>query len=134
MLRVRSFRDLVDEAAAVDVSGWDFGWLGGRATEKRPEWGYSRLLAARLAQARSAMDIDTGGGEIIAGIPHLPSGMTVTEGWAPNVGHARDLLSPRGVEVVAVEPDSPLPFPDASFDLVTSRHPVRPTGHRSPGS
>jgi len=126
MLAMRSFRDLVEEAAAVDVSGWDFGWLDGRATEERPAWGYSRLLAKRLGHARSALDIDTGGGEVIAGVPRLPSRMTVTEGWAPNVAHARDLLSRRGVEVVAVEPDSPLPFPDASFDLVTSRHPVRP--------
>ena len=53
---MRSFDDLVAEAAAVDVSGWDFSWLGGRATEERPPWGYARLLAARLAQVASALD------------------------------------------------------------------------------
>jgi hypothetical protein len=36
---VRTFSDLVDEAAAVDVSGWNFEWLEGRATEQRPPWG-----------------------------------------------------------------------------------------------
>jgi SAM-dependent methyltransferase len=123
---VRTFEDLVEEAAAADVSGWGFGWLDGRATEERPPWGYSRLLASRLPHVASALDIDTGGGEILAEMPLLPSRMVVTEGWPPNVEHARRLLSPRGVEVVPVEPGRPLPFPDAAFELVSSRHPVSP--------
>jgi hypothetical protein len=123
---VRTFNELVDEAAAVNVSGWSFDWLKGRATEQRPPWAYSRLLAARLPQVGCALDVDTGGGEIIAQMPELPARMVVTEGWPPNVARARELLSPRGVEVVAVEPGRPLPFPDASFELVTSRHPVAP--------
>jgi SAM-dependent methyltransferase len=123
---VRAFDDLVDEAAAVDVSGWSFDWLDGRATEERPPWGYSRLLASRLAHVASALDIDTGGGEIIAEVPRLPPRMVVTEGWPPSVERARRLLSPRGVEVVPVEQGQPLPFPDAGFDLVSSRHPVSP--------
>lgn len=123
---MRSFEDLVDEAEAVDVSGWDFGWLDGRASEQRPPWGYSRLVAARLSQVGSALDIDTGGGEIVAQMLQLPNTMVVTEGWGPNVEHARRLLSPRGVQVVAVEQGEPLPFADATFELVTSRHPVKP--------
>jgi SAM-dependent methyltransferase len=123
---VRSFDELVDEAEAVDVSGWDFGWLDGRATEQRPPWGYSRLLALRLSEVGSALDIDTGGGETVAQMPQLPSTMVVTEGWAPNVERARRILSPRGVQVVAVEQGEPLPFADSSFELVTSRHPVKP--------
>jgi len=123
---VRAFKDLVNEAASADVSGWSFDWLDGRATEERPPWGYSRLLAARLAQVVSALDIDTGGGEIIAEVPRLPPWMVVTEGWPPNVERARRLLSHRGVEVVPVEQGRPLPFPEATFELVTSRHPVSP--------
>ena len=126
MVAVRAFGELVREAAAADVSGWDFGWLDGRATEERPPWGYSRLLASRLPGVDSALDIDTGGGEIIAAVPHLPPRMVVTEGWPPNIERAHSLLSPRGVEVVPARPDEPLPFPDASFQLVTSRHPVAP--------
>ncbi|MGZ4427623.1 MAG: hypothetical protein ACXVXC_15750 [Nocardioidaceae bacterium] len=38
---MRTFDDLIHEAAAADVSGWDFGWLDGRATEARPPWAYS---------------------------------------------------------------------------------------------
>jgi Methyltransferase domain len=123
---VRSFDDLVTEAATVEVSGWDFSWLDGRATEERPPWGYARLVAARLSQVGSALDLDTGGGEVIAEMPTLPARMCVTESWPPNVERARQLLGPRGVEVAAVGTDDPLPFPDATFELVTSRHPVRP--------
>lgn len=121
-----TFEDLIDEAACVDVSGWNFDWLDGRATEQRPPWRYSRLLAARLAQVTSALDIDTGGGEIIADLPRLPPRMVVTEGWRPNIERARHLLSRRGVDVVPVEQSQPLPFPEASFELVTSRHPINP--------
>jgi hypothetical protein len=111
---VRTFHDLAGEAASVDVSGWSFDWLDGRATEERPPWRYSRLLAARLAQVASALDIDTGGGEIIGEVPRLPPRMVVTDGWPPNVERARRLLSHRGVEVVPVAQGRPLPFPETS--------------------
>lgn len=120
----RTFEDLVEEAAAADVSGWDFGWLDGRASEERPPWGYARLLGERLAGVRSALDLDTGGGEVLAGLPALPPGMSVTEAWPPNAERARALLGPRGVDVVETSDGGPLPFPDASFELVSSRHPV----------
>lgn len=123
---MRDFEELVAEAQAADMTGWDFGWLDGRATEERPPWGYARLLAERLGRARSALDLDTGGGEVVASAPVLPPRMAVTEGWPPNAEKARALLGPRGVEVHEVLPGQPLPFDAASFDLVTSRHPVRP--------
>lgn len=123
---MRAYDELVAEAEDADVTGWGFGWLDGRATEERPGWRYSRLLATRLASAHSALDIDTGGGEVVNEASSLPTRMTVTEGWPPNAQRARDLLGPRGVEVVETQPGEPLPFPDGSFDLVTSRHPVSP--------
>ncbi|CAL9495389.1 hypothetical protein SUDANB95_03304 [Actinosynnema sp. ALI-1.44] len=126
MVLMRTFEDLVAEAAAVDVSGWDFGWLDGRATEERPPWGYVRLLSRRLPRATAALDIDTGGGEVLSEVPSFPARMCATEGWPPNAERAKALLGPRGVEVVRTPPDSGLPFPDGSFDLVVSRHPVRP--------
>ena len=123
---MRPFEELVAEAAAADVSGWGFGWLEGRATEERPPWGFARLLADRLSQARSALDIDTGGGEVVAEAPSLPSHMVVTEGWPPNARRARDLLASRGVRVVEKSHGAPLAFPDESFELVSARHPVSP--------
>jgi hypothetical protein len=52
--------------------------------------------------------------------------MCATETWPPNAKLARELLGPRGVEVFVVGECDPLPFPDATFQLVTSRHPVCP--------
>lgn len=120
----RSFDDLVAEADSVSVDGWDFSWLDGRASEQRPSWGYQRLLGERLAAVEAALDIQTGGGEVLAGVPALPPLMAATESWPPNLAKATALLHPRGAVVVADADEPPLPFADASFDLVVSRHPV----------
>ncbi|MER7678237.1 class I SAM-dependent methyltransferase [Streptomyces sp. NPDC096934] len=121
----RTFDDLVAEAASASVEGWDFSWFEGRATEQRPSWGYARAMGERLAEAVAALDIQTGGGEVLASAPRLPPVMAATEGWPPNVAKATTLLRPRGAVVVAAPEDAPLPFADGAFDLVTSRHPVR---------
>jgi hypothetical protein len=126
MVFVRDFEDLLAEAVDADLSGWGFGWLDGRATEERPPWGYARLMAQRLATAAAALDLDTGGGEVLAEAPSFPPRMCATESWPPNLERARELLSPRGIHVVPAVPGELLPFPDATFDLVTSRHPVAP--------
>ncbi|MEV1320649.1 class I SAM-dependent methyltransferase [Micromonospora arborensis] len=121
----RAAEDLIADAAAAPVDGWGFGWLAGRATEERPPWGYTRLVADRMARADAALDVDTGGGEVLAEVPHPPKLLTATEAWPPNVEVARRTLRRVGATVVAVAPDGPLPFRDSSFDLVVSRHPVR---------
>ncbi|QHC26461.1 methyltransferase domain-containing protein [Streptomyces sp. GS7] len=120
----RSFEELVAEADAVSVAGWDFSWLAGRATEQRPSWGYQRQLGERLARASAALDIQTGGGEVLAGAGAFPRVMAATESWPPNIARATALLHPLGAVVVADEDEPPLPFGDAAFDLVASRHPV----------
>jgi len=123
---MKPFDQLIAEAEAADVTGWGFGWLAGRATEERPPWGYARLLAQRLAQARSALDLDTGGGEVLAEAPRFPPRLCATEAWPPNARQAQARLAARGVDVVQVADGAALPFADAAFDLVTARHPVRP--------
>jgi hypothetical protein len=60
--------ELIAEGEAVPVAGWDFSWFDGRATEERPAWGYARLMAGRIARARAGLDVQTGGGEVLAGI------------------------------------------------------------------
>ncbi|MGH4033942.1 class I SAM-dependent methyltransferase [Actinomycetota bacterium Odt1-20B] len=120
----RSFDDLVREAETASVDGWDFSWFEGRATEERPSWRYAESMGERLAQASASLDIQTGGGEVLAQAPSLPSLAAATEGWPPNVAKASRLLAPRGVVVVASPEDARLPFADGTFDLVTSRHPV----------
>jgi SAM-dependent methyltransferase len=139
----RSFADLVAEGAAEPVEGWDFSWFAGRATEERPSWGYARLMSARMAGAQATLDIQTGGGEVLAWAlsqaPHPPPVLAATESWPPNLAMAAARLGPLGGRVVAAD-DEGLPFAAGTFDLVVSRHPVetvwpeiarvlRPGGH-----
>ncbi|MFJ4078920.1 methyltransferase domain-containing protein [Streptomyces iakyrus] len=147
--RPATFEDLVAEGASVPTDGWDFSWFEGRATEARPSWGYAVSMAGRLGRASAVLDVQTGGGEVLdfalsrvadattgqstttpstteTTAPKPPLLTVATEGWPPNVAKATTLLRPRGVAVVAAAEDDPLPFADGAFDLVVSRHPVRP--------
>jgi SAM-dependent methyltransferase len=127
---VRTFEELVTEGSQVPVDGWDFSWFEGHATEERPPWGYARLLGERMAvlaaePGTAALDLQTGGGEVLASIPAAPPVLVATECWPPNVEVARRNLAPLGAQVVPMDDElDDLPFQDASFDLVVSRHPV----------
>ncbi|MFE9203132.1 class I SAM-dependent methyltransferase [Micromonospora sp. NPDC007230] len=118
------FEELIAEGSAVPVEGWDFSWLAGRASEERPPWGYARLVGTRMATVDAALDIDTGGGEVLAEVPAPPPLLVATEAWPPNVAVARRTLRRVGATVVQVAERPPLPFRAGSFDLVVSRHPV----------
>jgi SAM-dependent methyltransferase len=129
MRRQPTYDELIAEGDAVPVAGWDFSWFDGRATEERPAWGYSRLLSERLRRARAVLDIQTGGGEVLAGAVRAagasgPAVLAATESWPPNVALARANLAPFGGEVAEVPDEASLPFPSGSFELVVSRHPT----------
>ena len=134
MPQQRSFRELIAEGDAVPLAGWDFSWFDGRATEERPPWGYARLIGERLRSALAALDIQTGGGEVLAGaVRHSSDGagrprqlavLAATESWPPNGVLARRALEPLGGIVMEIADDAGLPFAMASFDLVVSRHPA----------
>ncbi len=119
-----TFDDLLSEGEAVPVEGWDFSWFDGRATEERPAWGYARLMATHMAKATSALDIQTGGGEVLASIPAAPPTLCATESWPPNIAIARRNLAPLNGHVVESADSAGLPFADDTFDLVVSRHPT----------
>jgi SAM-dependent methyltransferase len=119
----RDFDELVSEATSASVAGWDFAWLDGRATEERPSWQYSKVLADRMSRARASLDIQTGGGEVLASAPVVPPLAAATESWPPNIALATARLGPKGIVVVADPDEPPLPFGAGAFDLVTSRHP-----------
>lgn len=118
------FERLIAEGESAPVTGWDFSWFDCRATEQRPSWGYARLVGQRMAAASSALDIQTGGGEVLATIERAPARLCATESWPPNGAIANRNLTPLGCRVIQVADDQPLPFQPASFDLVTSRHPT----------
>jgi SAM-dependent methyltransferase len=91
----------------------------------RPSWRYSELVADRVARVAEALDLQSGGGEALARLDRLAPFTVVAEAWGPNIPIAGGRLRPRGVHVVAADTDEPsFPFADASFELVTSRHPV----------
>jgi SAM-dependent methyltransferase len=128
-----TFDELIAEGDAVPVEGWDFSWFDGRATEERPPWGYARLMGRRARRARAVLDIETGGGEVLAwalrdaasaASQALPEVLAATESWPPNVQLARRNLEPFGATVAQVADDEDLPFGSETFGLVVSRHPT----------
>jgi SAM-dependent methyltransferase len=125
-----SFEELIDEGSAVPVDGWDFSWFEGRASEERPPWGYTRLLRERMGAlaavpGAAALDLQTGGGEVLASVTAGPPILVATESWPPNIEVARRNLAPLGAQVVPMADEfDDLPFDDGVFDLVVSRHPV----------
>ncbi len=123
-----SFEQLVAEGSAIPTEGWDFSWFAGRAFEERPPWGYHRLLADRLGTATAALDVQTGGGEVFAEAlsraAQRPATVRATEAWPPNLPVAREHLAPFGGEVALADVYDDLPYPDGTFDLVVSRHPI----------
>ena len=91
----RSFEELIAEANAAPVHGWDFAWLEGRASEERPSWHYSELVAQRITTSSTMLDLETGGGEMLTHLYSFPRLMVATEGWKPNIAVAANNLRPR---------------------------------------
>lgn len=124
----QTLEQLIAEGESAPVEGWDFSWFDGRATEQRPSWGYARMLRERLPGVAAVLDIQTGGGEVLAEVlgqvPRRPALVVASEGWPANAAIASGNLSRFGGTVVRVAERAGLPFAAGSFELVTSRHPT----------
>ncbi len=127
------YDELVAAALAAPVHGWDFGWLAGRALGSDPTWSYPQLAREALDRSTRVLDVDTGGGELLASLTRLPPHTVATESWPPNLPVVRERLAPLGVGVRPAPPDAPLPVPAGAFDLVLSPTGVSPP-QRSTGS
>lgn len=111
---------------AQTFSGWDFSPLDGRVSEEKPPWSYQDTARRVLHGALTAVDLGTGGGEVLATLrdAYAPR-MFATEAYPPNLELARARLAPLGVTVIAYEANeyvAPLPFDDEYFDVVLDRH------------
>ncbi|HVA70423.1 MAG TPA: class I SAM-dependent methyltransferase [Acidimicrobiales bacterium] len=122
------FEQLLAEGNSEPTEGWDFSWFKDRATEERPSWKYSQALCQRVARADAVFDVQTGGGErlaeILSQLPTNPRVIVASESWSDNVKIAKQNLHRFDVSIVEIEDKSDFPFPDESFDLVSSRHPT----------
>jgi SAM-dependent methyltransferase len=124
---VSSFDALVREAEAAPITGWDFGWLDGRAIEDRPHWHYFDRVVTRAATVRTLLEIEAGVGGMIGRLPALPPLAVATEGFPPSVAVAAPRLRARGVHLAVTSPARVgLPFDGEAFELVISRHPITP--------
>ena len=55
------FDELVTEATTAPFSGWDFSWLDRRSTSEPLPWDYSTRVATLARDARTMLDMGTGG-------------------------------------------------------------------------
>ena len=115
---------LVAAAVTAPLRGSDVAGLDGRVTEEPPDWGYTGLVAARMAAAAAALNIQTGDGGALEQIRYPPPVLAATTSDEATIGLARHRLEPLGAVIELVGDDADLPYADHSFDLVTSRHPA----------
>jgi hypothetical protein len=123
----RDFEELIAEGERAPVAGWGFSFLDGRATEARPPWRYADSLVERVRRARSLLDLETGGGEVLAfvlGRAGVPERVVATEPYPPNRELAHRTLGPFGVDVLDVAPGGNFPVESSTIELVCARHPV----------
>jgi SAM-dependent methyltransferase len=128
-----SAEQLLQQALDIPFRGWDFSVLGDRLVLEPPPWSFEQIVDDAAVRAASMLDMGTGGGEWLSNRRHAAR-TVATESWPPNVPIAAARLGPLGVAVVQDEgaidnadqttrgPRGRLPFRDAAFDLVTSRH------------
>jgi SAM-dependent methyltransferase len=107
-----------------NFSGWDFSFITetGRMQNQLLSWSYGSLVIPFIHQAKSMLDMGTGGGEFLSKLSPLPPTVFATEGYKPNVPIAKSRLEPLGVKVIQVEDDEELPLKDHQFDLILNRH------------
>ena len=116
----RDFLGLINAAAAVPLRGWDFSFLAGRTISQRLPWDYMQLAQLAVRRARRVLDVDTGGGEVLAAIAP-PAGSIAIEPHPPNLALAAATLSPHHVEV-RPRTSARSPAVDGEVDLVLNRH------------
>ncbi|CAN5579562.1 class I SAM-dependent methyltransferase [soil metagenome] len=131
-----SAAELLREAGAAGLRGWDFGWIADRVRTVEPPWDFGAMSEALLGdgQVRVGLDMETGGGERLARLRWWAPLMVATEAWLPNVPVAAERLAPCGVRVVLDEgavdnveqadgrSTGRLPFRTGAFDVVINRH------------
>ena len=115
-----NFEEVVADAAAFPITGWDWTPLRGHDSMDPRPWDYLREVTSRLGGVTTLLDLGTGDGELLASISPRPSRMVATEGFAPMIPVAQARLSPLGIDVVPISDGGwdHLPFDDGFFDAI----------------
>ncbi len=117
--RLAELRPYAAEAHALE--GWSLAHQP-RPLGAPPPWDYERRARELAANAKTMLDLGTGGGEVLARIlPGYAGRAVATEQWERNAPVAARRLKPLGVSVVRAD-SYELPFDAAAFDLVLDRH------------
>jgi len=116
------FERLIQEALAQEFSGWDFAYLDRRMLGGDLSWDYAAIVQDHLPAAKTLLDCETGGGELLSSLAPLPPLTAATEGYPPNVPVAGRRLLPLGIHLVNTLDSARLPFASSAFDLVINRH------------
>ncbi len=108
------------EDLAGTLEGWELEY-GPEPLEPGPPWTYEELARELASRASFVLDLGTGGGEVFSRvIANSRCRAIATEEWHVNAPVAARLLG-SSADVVRAS-SLALPFADASFDLVLSRH------------
>jgi SAM-dependent methyltransferase len=134
---VTDLDDRLAAAIARPFTGWDFSWVADRMTIE-PPWDYTQLVLDAARDSPDLLDMGTGGGEWLAGLPARPWRTIATEAFEPNVALAARTLRSIGGSLVRDEgaPDNEdqhynehgqvstgrLAFRSDAFTLVVNRH------------
>jgi SAM-dependent methyltransferase len=122
IINPQRYQALVDQALSAPFTGWDFSWLNERMVQEEPPWDFTNVVKEHLVNARSLLDMGTGGGEFLASLAPLPPDTHATESYLPNQPIAFQRLSPLGVKVHPIQDEYALPFESGRFTLVINRH------------
>lgn len=111
------------EEQLAHIHGWDFSHIAGRHEDIGAlPWNYEEVVQSYRKDAYKLLDIDTGGGEVLATFGHPYENTYATEGFPPNVRLCRETLTPLGIHFYEMTDYSHMPFEDAAFDLIINRH------------
>ena len=110
------------EEEIAHIRGWDFSHIDGRHEEAPLPWSYREIIPKYLRPDMRILDMDTGGGEFLLSLHHPYENTAAIEAFPPNAKLCRETLLPLGIDFREAAADGPLPFADASFDLVLNRH------------
>lgn len=112
-----------EEEAIAHIHGWDFSHIDGRYREEDDlPWDYRTAILTHLTPQMRLLDTDTGGGEFLLSLGHPHENTAATEAYPPNATLCRETLLPLGIDFREAAAGGPLPFADASFDMVINRH------------